>query len=368
MNFTRALYLGLTHQSEHLRWTQLTTGTPAAVNLTAQARAAAEAFAALVGCERAVAMTSSLHAFVDLFGSIARAPSVVIHDECLYPVARWAIERVERRRGRVLSFRHHDAEALEQKLVQARPLLSARQSCWVVSDGYCPGCAEPAPLRAYATLAERYGGRLMIDDTQSVGLLGRAPSAAAPYGLGGGGSLARWGLCGADVVVVASLAKAFGAPLAMVAGRGSFVDAFVRDSEALVHCSPPSEANLAAALRALAINERQGDALRARLAARVRTFRRALRSHGFTVHGGLFPVQRVAMKSAAAATALQAALGRHGIEAVVHRVRCTQGVSLAFIVTAGHGEADLRDAASALAAAARGCRELDTKDTFTLEA
>jgi 8-amino-7-oxononanoate synthase len=369
VDFTRSLYLGITHDSEHLRWTRLTTGTPAAVELTAQARAASEAFAALVGCGRAVPLRSALHAFIDLFGQIASAPALVLHDESLYPVARWGMERVERAGGAVRSFRHHDPGALEQLLRRTRGRAPARRVCWVVCDAFCPGCAQPAPLRSYLGLAHRFGGRLLIDDTQAIGLHGRSPSPGAPYGHGGGGSLARSELArDPDVVLVASLAKAFAAPLTMVAGPRRVIDAFAAASETRVHCSPPSEVDLAAALRALAVNADQGDLLRARLASRVRTFQSALRAEGFAVQAGLFPVQRVPMPDLATAAALQAALARNGIETIVQRGRCAPEVSLTFIVTARHGEAELRTAALALAAAARGSRGSSALEPPTLEA
>jgi 8-amino-7-oxononanoate synthase len=357
VNFTSALYLGITHNSRHLRWTQLTTGTPAAVFVTAQAREAAGAFATLVRCERALALRSSLHAFVDLFGLLAETPAAVVHDDCVYPIARWGMQRVALSGGLLLPFRHHDPEALARRLLEVNRL--GLRACWVVCDGYCPGCARPAPLREYAALVARSRARLLIDDTQAIGLFGRAPSATAPYGTGGGGSVPRWGLSGAPVVVVASLAKAFAAPLAMVAGSAAFIEKFSARSEAAVHCSPPSQADLAAAQRALAINIEHGDNLRRRLAERVMFLRTALRAGGFRPRGGLFPVQQVPMSSPLVAATLQARLARSGIAAVVNRARCTGDVALSFLVTAQHGEAELRHAALLLAAAARGCRGFD---------
>ena len=48
------------------------------------------------GCEHAVAMTSTLHAFADLFGCTWRAPGAIFYDESVYPIARWGMERAER--------------------------------------------------------------------------------------------------------------------------------------------------------------------------------------------------------------------------------------------------------------------------------
>ncbi|HKE14656.1 MAG TPA: aminotransferase class I/II-fold pyridoxal phosphate-dependent enzyme [Kofleriaceae bacterium] len=353
LDFTSSLFLGLTHESGALEWSELTTGKPAALCLPAAATETARAFAALVGCARAVPSTSTLHAFTDVFAGVgaSHATSALLYDDGVYPVARWGMERAERRGAIVLPFRHHDAGALERRLSR---LAGARRRPWVVCDGFCPGCARPAPLPEYLALARRWGGRLVVDDTQATGLLGAGPCAAAPLGRGGGGSPARFGLTGGDLVVVASLAKAFGAPVAMLAGSRAFVDDFEARSETMLHCSPPSQAHLAAAARALALNAAAGDRLRARLVARVRGFRRALAAAGFTARGGPFPMQRVATGDPRAALALRAELARRGIRALARRARCTGEASVTFIITARHGEAELRTAAAALAAAAWG--------------
>jgi 8-amino-7-oxononanoate synthase len=363
VDFTSAHYLGLSHGSESLRWTHLTTGTPAALRRPAGAAALEAALGALTGAERALLLTSTLHAFVDLFGSAWRRPGTILVDEHAYPIARWGMALAERRGARVRSFRHLDAAALERRLRQIRERGAGTRAGagepWIVTDGFCPGCGRSAPLGVYASVACRFGARLIVDDTQAVGVFGRPAGAGAPYGLGGGGSIRRHGLERAEhVVLVASLAKAFGAPLAMVAGSASFVGELADRSETLVHCSPPAAPALAAAERALAVNAREGDFLRARLAARVSTLRAELAARGFLVRGGTFPMQRVPVSDAREAMALHAALRRRGVEAVVRRSRCNGEVSLTFVVTARHRLSELRGAAAALAAAAssrRGC-------------
>ena len=366
-DFTSALVLGLTHHGDNgngdLSWTTLTTGTPAALRPSALAIGAARDFAALAGCERAVATASTLHAFTDLFGATWRPPAAIFHDQEIYPIARWGLERAQQRAGRVIPFDHLDPAALEAALDRARP---HRAPPWIVTDGVCAGCARPAPLADYLALARRHGGRVIVDDAQAIGLYGVAPGAAAPYGRGGGGSAARCGVAGDPaLVLVASLAKAFGAPVTMVGGARGFVDRFTRDSETLVHCSPPSEAVLAAARRALALPAADAEALRARLAARVRRLRRALRARGFVARGGLFPLQRVPLPSAEVAVALHRRLLRAGVRAVVRRARCLDEVSLTFVVTARHTDAQLDAAAEALAvcAAALGAPSPDSFST-----
>jgi len=357
-DFTSALVLGLAHPSGTLSWKSLSTGTPAALRPSPTARRVARAFAALVGCERAVAMTSTLHAFSDLFGCTWRPPAAILYDEAVYPIASWGMERALRRGARPRAFRHLDPESLRRALERTQP---HRAPPWVVTDGLCAGCGRAAPLDEYAALARRFGGIVLVDDAQAIGLYGRGAGAPAPYGHGGGGSLARLGIeRDPGMVAVASLAKAFGAPLALVAGPRDFIDAFTADSETLVHCSPPAEPVLVAARRALSLEGAAAAARRARLGDRVRRLRAALRARGFVVRGGSFPMQRVPLPDVATARALHAGLARRGVHAVVRRARCNGELSLTFVVTAAHEDAHIAAAVDALSEAARALPDFST--------
>lgn len=142
----------------------------------------------------------------------------------------------------------------------------------MVTDGWRPLCGAPAPLDDYASLLEPRGGWLLIDDTQAFGILGARSSPAGAWGNGGGGTLPYFGLSYPRTVAITSLAKAFGAPLAVMAGPRRLIRRFLRLSETRMFASPPSEANLAAARRALSFNAAEGDEARSRLRANVRYF------------------------------------------------------------------------------------------------
>ena len=112
LDFTSALYLGLRHPSPSLRpWSGLTTGKPAALEPPPGSAAIAGRFAALVGCERATPVASTLHLFWDLFGLLARDRVRIYMDEGTYAIARWGVERAAARgvpvRRVSASRRHH---------------------------------------------------------------------------------------------------------------------------------------------------------------------------------------------------------------------------------------------------------------------
>ena len=66
LDFTSALYLGLTHDSQSLpRWRALTTGVPAALRSAPGASRVAAGLAGVIGTERATLSPSTLHLFWD---------------------------------------------------------------------------------------------------------------------------------------------------------------------------------------------------------------------------------------------------------------------------------------------------------------
>jgi 8-amino-7-oxononanoate synthase len=351
LDFTSALYLGMRHPSGTLRpWRQFTTGVPAALASPALAHTTAQALASLQGCEAATFAPSTLHLFWDLFRVLTVGTETTIYmDAGTYPIAHWGVERVAARGVRVRRFGHHDAQSLATQILEderkgARPL--------VVTDGFCPSCGRLAPISDYLRLARERDGRLILDDTQALGLLGHTQSPSAPYGMGGGGVMRYHNIAGPEVLVVSSLAKGFGVPMAALSGSRAEVQRFEAKSDTRVHCSPPSIAVLHAAAHALEVNFRQGEALRLRLARLVRRFRQRLRAMGLSAIGGLFPVQTIAPRHSLDALAIHERLQASGIRTVLRRSRRGPGALLTFVITATHHLRDIDRAADALASVA----------------
>src|SRR5690606_633171 len=127
-------------------------------------------------------------------------------------IAKWGVERAAAHGVPVRGFPHQDVERLARLVhrEKSRPV--------IVSDGLCSGCGCTAPVAAYHEIVRGRGGWLVLDDTQALGLLGVAPDQVAPYGWGGGGSLCHHALAGPEIILVSSLAKSFGVPLAVLSG------------------------------------------------------------------------------------------------------------------------------------------------------
>jgi 8-amino-7-oxononanoate synthase len=333
-DFTSALYLGMRHPGEALDgWDALTLGKPAALCDVPGAKAVAATLARLQGCAAATLLPSTLHLFWDLFGMLARERCAVLVDDAAYPVARWGAERAVAAGLPLGTFRHRDTAALARLASHWR---DAGRWPLILADGYSPGSGDGAPLASYAALAEREGGLLVLDDTQALGVLGRH----------GGGSLRRHGIEHLPVLVGASLAKGFGVPVAVLVGSAAWVARFERCSDTRLHASPPSQAVVAAARRALRLNALCGDGMRCLLAQRIARFRAALRDVGLACDGGRFPVQSVSLPGRVDLPAAHAALRRAGVLALPQYKSGT--ARLTFLLRADHTEGDIARAATAL--------------------
>jgi 8-amino-7-oxononanoate synthase len=339
LDFTSALYLGLRHPSQSLRpWPALTTGKPAPLLPLANAIAVASELAALQGCERATLAGSTLHLFWDLFGILAREQVRIYMDSGSYAIAKWGVQRAAALGIPVRSFPHHDAAAVRDMLERDRggggfPI--------IVADGFCPGCGASAPITEYLKCVDHQQGYLVIDDTQALGVLGENPSATAPYGHHGGGSLRYWGLHFPHVIIVSSLAKGFGAPLAALSSSAAVVRHFEDLSETRVHCSPPSAATIRAADRALSVNRSHGEHWRDYLLGLVRRFHARLGQIGVAPAGGLFPVLAIKPPRGIDARALHALLLQFGVRTALTRGCGGAGASITFIITALHDPSDI---------------------------
>ncbi len=342
LDFTSALYLGFEHASWSLPgWASLTLGKPAVLEAIPGTLRAQRELATLTGCEQALLGSSTLHLFCDLFAMLGREKVAIWIDDATYPIARWGADRAAALGTPVTVFRRHDVAALWRAMsaVPLRPI--------IVTDGYSPIWGMTPPLNDYAACAAAKDGLLIVDDTQALGVFGRRGDSADPYGVGGGGSLRHFNLRDPRVVVVSSLAKAFGAPLAMLGGSRAFVERFRENSAAFMHCSPPSAAAVSAALRALELNRRFGDTLRRRLAERVGLFRRRVAE--FLAVDGLFPVQPLNLAPGIDARMVYAALLDRGVQPVISRTSNGGGSQISFVLTARHRLSEIHDAAESLA-------------------
>lgn len=336
LDFSSALYLGWQHSSDSLGpWPALSLGKPAALEAVPGSAALARSVAQLSACASASVCSSTLHLFWDLFALLCRQPSVILLDRATYPVLGWGVERAKQLGAPVLRFPAHDVKAAARL---ARQVASAKLRPVIVTEGYAPSLARCAPLKEYSDIAQQYAGLLVLDDTQALGLFGHHADAAQPWGYGGGGSLLAQQVFGEHILVGSSLAKAFGAPLAVLCASGAQIAAFEAASQTRLHASPPSVAAVRAAQMALHYNRLSGDARRGQLWRLLQHWWCGLARLGLRSNGGLFPVQTLTANTALDWPSLHRYLLAQGIRAVLQEIHSAAPSrwQLSFILNAEH--------------------------------
>lgn len=336
-------YLGLHHVQEQLRpWDCLSNSPPL---LTDERNPLIETLlarmASLQGCEAALFATSTFHVLWDFFNAISDEEIVIYLEEGTYPIARWGVERAEARGVTVYSFPSHNPETLHAMLVKNEP---GHRMPVVVVDGISSQEWAHAPLSNYLRSIESFGGLLVVDDTHALGLFGHSLKAVAPFGFGGGGSLQWHALQSPNVLLVSSLAKGFGVPIAVFSGSQQIVDWFQRASQTLVHCSPPCNPLLHAVENALNLNDSEGDERRNRLIENIRGFQAILQAAGISDLGPLFPIQCIDLPEDVDAAVFSQMLQSRGVRVLVMHGE-KRHPRIACCLTAAHSPAEIEFAA-----------------------
>lgn len=347
-DFSSSLYLGMLHSSGELHaWDSITTGAPAAFFEPPAAVALGKSIARLQGLADGVVAPSTLHLFWDWFGGLDSRKHVVFADAQLYRVGAWGVERAAGKGVLTVKFRHQCAASLHRLIGIS---LGAKQKPVIVTDGWCPFCGKASPLHDYLHIIEPFDGLLVVDDTQALGVLGRKPGTTMPYGYGGGGLLKYLNVKSERVVAITSLAKAFGAPLAVLCGSEREIQKFKMRSEIRINSSPPSAAALAAGKNALRLNAAFGDELREKLFQNIIFFKEYMAQNGFETKGKFFPVQTVVGIDERQTRLLYATLWKKGIRTVPVLAH-GKGSKLCWLLNARHSEEDIERACRAFFAA-----------------
>ena len=303
--------------------------------------------AALVEQDSALVFPSTTHIALDVLPLLAGPNGVLFVDEWAYPISLEGAHAAARRGARIYRFPHNDYQALS-KALQAHANVPDNV---IVCDGVYSAGGRPAALRGIVRAARTFDAVVYVDDAHGIGVLGKNPTNNMPYGRGGEGTPLYLGITPGNVVHVGSLSKAFGTPVAFVAGPTGFVNYLRATAAAHVHSSPPALPVLAAALGALQAHADSGEMLRRRLLNRVRRFRDTLARAGVRVRANrLFPIQTLHFARPQDAETAGRELRRMGIWAVLqfNPPDHPNGGVLRFILSAHHKEADVDKAVAAI--------------------
>ena len=152
------------------------------------------------------------------------------------------------------------------------------------------------------------------------------------------------------MLLVSSLGKGFGVPLASIAGSAERVAWFRARSSTRVHCSGPTAPELRALERALEENTRRGDALRGTLLRNIAVWRSVFHELGFATADPLHPVQRLRLPRGTDLEQLQRAARARGVHVWMSASEHVPA-SVLVVLTAALSETDVARACGALASA-----------------
>ncbi len=145
--------------------------------------------------------------------------------------------------GRSYKFRHNDMAHLEKKLENAPD----EKGKLIVVDGVFSMEGDLAPLPQIVELKRRYGARLMVDDAHGLGVFGEH----------GRGTPEHFDVEGDVDLVMGTFSKSLASVGGFIAGDPVVVEHIKHHARSAIFSAAPPPASVAAALKALAIVERE---------------------------------------------------------------------------------------------------------------
>ncbi len=227
--------------------------------------------AQFVGKEKALVFSTGYQANLGVLSALVGRSDIVVCDKedhaSIVDGCRLAL-------GRMARFRHNHPEDLDRVLA-ACPTGSGKL---VAVDGVFSMGGEIVRLPEIAPICRKHEARLLVDDAHAIGVLGRGRGTAAHFGMED------------DVdLIVGTFSKAFASIGGFVAGDEAAIHWIQHLARSLIFSASPPAPNVAAALAALDIMEREPERVD-RVNAIASRMRRDLRSLGFSIGESETPI------------------------------------------------------------------------------
>ena len=195
--------------------------------------------AAFVGKETALVFSTGYQTNLGTLSALLGRDDVVVCDKedhaSIVDGCRLAL-------GRMRRFEHNDVADLERVLAAC----PADAGKLVVVDGVFSMGGDIAPLPDLIPICRRYGARLLVDDAHAVGVIG-----------GGRGTAARFGVTDDVDLIVGTFSKSFASIGGFVAGDEATLHWIQHLARSLIFSASLPAPNVAAALAALDVMERE---------------------------------------------------------------------------------------------------------------
>ena len=340
-DFTSSLYLGFYHPSYEIgTWDRLSLGKPAALEEPELAKSLGNEIAKLQGQEAGILAPSTLHLFFDVFYQLGKHNPAILYDQELYAVGKWGLNSINPNLKLARPFSHLDYISLGKVVNRYVP---KNRQIVLVTDGLCPVCGRTPPLKEYLKIIRPFGGLILIDDTQAFGILGKNPCPSKPFGQKGGGILRYLNIPSPQILIISSLAKGFGVPIAALSGSAYWIRQFRQRSLTRFHNSPASLPQLLATQNACKLNGTLGGRRRLHLSNLINYFQRFMRKMQIPYSTQHFPVQNLIELRRGEAASLHRFLLDKGIKSLLTNYSCSYPNRLnnTFIFRADHSLQDI---------------------------
>ena len=227
--------------------------------------------AAYLGKERALVFSTGFQTNLGVLSALVGRGDVVICDKedhaSIVDGCRLALGRMHR-------FQHNDPEDLERVLAACGPNLGKL----VVVDGVFSMGGEIAPLPDLIPVCKEHGARLLVDDAHGIGVIG-----------GGRGTAAHHGVMDDVDLIVGTFSKSFASIGGFVVGESAVIEWIQHLARSLIFSASLPAPNVAAALAALDVMEREPERI-ARVNEIADRMRAGYRALGFDVGESETPI------------------------------------------------------------------------------
>jgi 8-amino-7-oxononanoate synthase len=277
------------------------------------------------GTEAALVFNSGYAANTGIIPALAGAGDVILSDSLNHASI---IDGCRLSNAQVKVYHHKDTEHVEALLKKNQKA----ERKLIITDGVFSMDGDIAPLPELASLSEKYGAMLMVDDAHGTGVLGQT----------GKGTVEHFGLSGRVHVQMGTLGKAFGSFGAYAAGSRDLIDYLINYSRSFMYSTALPPSICAASLAAIDVCEQEPER-RKRLWMNRKKFANGLRTIGISTGASESPIIPVIIGDSGSALHMAEKLFEHGIYASAIRPP-TVSVNSARIrttVTAAHTIADI---------------------------
>jgi 8-amino-7-oxononanoate synthase len=227
--------------------------------------------ARFVGKEKALVFSTGYQANLGVLSALIGRSDVVVCDKedhaSIVDGCRLAL-------GRMARFRHNHPEDLD-RVLGACPAGAGKL---VVVDGVFSMGGEIVRLPEMAPVCRKHEARLLVDDAHAMGVLGE-----------GRGTAAHFGLTNDVDLIVGTFSKSFASIGGFVAGDEPTIHWIQHLARSLIFSASPPAPNVAAALAALDVMEREPERV-VRVNAIADRMRRSLAQLGFDVGASQTPI------------------------------------------------------------------------------